>query len=124
MRKYKEILPVYADFGRRIRESRISSGLKCSALSKKAGVPEEEISAIEDGRRRPAGKTIDRLADALGVSRMWLLTGISPEIVNEQIKREELSASIMNSFIAGKIRFIDKNRTVEQVLEVESPAKA
>jgi transcriptional regulator with XRE-family HTH domain len=107
MRKNKEALPIYSDFGRRVREKRISAGMKCSGLAEKIGAAEDEVSAIEDGRGRPDSKTIDRIAGALDVSRLWLLTGLDQEVIGEQIKREGIIAAAMGSFIAGRERAAD-----------------
>jgi transcriptional regulator with XRE-family HTH domain len=87
-------------------------------LAGKAGVSPDDISAIEDGNVRPGRDTINLIAKALGVSRLWLLTGISPESVEEQIGRDELEVGISTSTPIGKARPVNKDRAMKQVPKV------
>lgn len=60
----------------RLREARERAGLSARALDEKAGITPGHTTLIESGRREsPAVETIRKLAEALGVSIDWLVTG-------------------------------------------------
>ena len=61
--------------GARIRRAREAKGMSQAKLAALVGVPSQSISAWERGEVVPGAKNILRLAEALGVSVDWLLTG-------------------------------------------------
>jgi tetratricopeptide (TPR) repeat protein len=65
-----------SEIGERVRQLRIARGLTQSKLGLDR-FSKEYISQIERGRARPAGATLEWLADRLGVDRPFLETGIS-----------------------------------------------
>ena len=60
---------------RRIRQRRKALTLTQAELGKLVGVGQSAVTAWEGGRNIPKGETAARLAEALGVSRDWLLYG-------------------------------------------------
>lgn len=63
----------------RLHEARCRAGLSARALDGKAGITVGHTALIESGRReRPAAETVRKLADALGVSIDWLVSGSPP----------------------------------------------
>lgn len=56
-----------AEFGRRLKELRLERGLSQEQLAHLAGLDRTYISSCEAGRRNVTLRTIDRLANALGV---------------------------------------------------------
>lgn len=60
---------------KRIKERRKEIGLSQEALGKKIGLTKGAISQWEVGATTPSGQNLYNLADALGVSAKWLLTG-------------------------------------------------
>lgn len=60
----------------RIRDARAASGLTLTAAAETAGITKAYLCDIGHGRKNnPSAETILRLADALGVSPAFLLTG-------------------------------------------------
>ncbi len=60
-------------FGRRLRETRIRSGMSQSDLEEISGIPKARLSRYENGHVAPSIQTLERLARALGVSEASLL---------------------------------------------------
>lgn len=58
----------------RVREARMRLGLSQGELSRISGYDRAVISRIESGRVSPNLRTLDRIADALGVETADLLT--------------------------------------------------
>lgn len=59
-------------FAARLRRLREQAGLSAYALARKAGITKQSYSALEAGKARPAGHTLDALARALGKKlRAW-----------------------------------------------------
>ncbi len=76
-----------------IKLARVRAGLTQEQLAERAGITENTISGIELGRHKPRGRTLFKLADALGVDVTELLEDAGPkgkaprsasEYVNEQ----------------------------------------
>lgn len=65
--------------GDRLREARQEKGMGQRSLARASGVSQGHISHAESGKRVELGPTVlSALADALGVSVDWLLTGEGP----------------------------------------------
>ena len=60
--------------GKRVREIRRQAGLTQPELGERAHMAAAEISKIENGRRTPTLETLDRLAQALGVTVISLVS--------------------------------------------------
>ena len=65
----------------RVRELRTGQNLTLKNLAEATGLSVSYLSDVERGRTNPSLKTVDLLADALGVSVNSLLTGV--EFVEE-----------------------------------------
>lgn len=61
--------------GKRIADLRRKRGLKQSALAKKLGLSASAVGMYEQGRREPSIPIIVALAEELGVTIDYLLTG-------------------------------------------------
>lgn len=61
--------------GARIRLARIEAGLSQQALANKVGAYQPDVSAWESDRRSLSLQTLAALADVLGKTADWLLTG-------------------------------------------------
>ena len=59
--------------GEEIRQRRKSRGLSISQLAKVSGVSQPYISQIENGDRVASVKTLNKLVNALGVSKLYSL---------------------------------------------------
>ena len=61
--------------GQRIRKRRDEMGITLTALAERSGVAKSYLSSLEnsDGSERPSGKTLYRIADALGTTMSDLL---------------------------------------------------
>jgi transcriptional regulator with XRE-family HTH domain len=60
-------------FGQRLRQTRIKGGLSQSDLEEISGIPKARLSRYENGHVAPSIQTLERLANALGVSEASLL---------------------------------------------------
>ena len=70
--------------GERIAQLRRNKGLSQAALAQALGLSTSTIAMYEQGRREPSVSIIIALADALGVTIDYLLTGQSPATDNPQ----------------------------------------
>lgn len=61
--------------GRRIRQKREALKLTQEQLAKSAGLTSQYVSIIEQDKRSPALSSLAKLADELGVSIDYLVTG-------------------------------------------------
>lgn len=60
------------DFGKKVEEARIVKRLTQKELADKAGVLQNTISRIENGRFNPGLDILQRIADALGMELGFL----------------------------------------------------
>ncbi|GBQ31136.1 helix-turn-helix domain-containing protein [Gluconacetobacter sacchari] len=67
------------EIGARIRERRDILGLTVAEVSRAIGLTKGAVSQYETGRACPKQEKIDALAEVLGTSREWLMTGHEPE---------------------------------------------
>ena len=63
------------EVGTRLRLARTERGLSMSALSRLSGVPDSQISNIENGKATLVRGTAGRLGEVLEVGVDWLLNG-------------------------------------------------
>jgi transcriptional regulator with XRE-family HTH domain len=73
-----------AHVGARIREARQALGLSQVELAERVRVSQPTIAHWEQGTHTPRQLALARLADALGVSRTWLMTGPAEPIARSQ----------------------------------------
>ena len=91
--------------GENIKYIRKSKGLTQKELAEKIGVTDSAITKYEKGDREPNWKTLNKIAEALGVT------------INDLVKNEE-KASNKNSI---GIRFLDRNKLPdkkEQIVKI------
>lgn len=76
--------------GIRIKEARGKRGLSQHDLALHLGITAGAVGQWETGDTRPTMTNFERMADVLGVSYQWLLTGDNPsETTRAQTKAEE-----------------------------------
>ena len=68
--------------GTRIRQKRVSGGLRQSELAKKAGISPSYLNLIEHNRRRIGGKTLLRIAQVLDVDAASLSEGAEAALLS------------------------------------------
>ncbi len=67
--------------GDRIRKIRLAGGWGQAELARRAGMSPQQLNNIERGRRSHLRfRTVDRLAEALGIPMFWFTTR-DPEII-------------------------------------------
>lgn len=86
------------EFGERLRVARANKGWSQVELADKSGVSQATISKIERGDQEQSVHT-PVLASTLGISALWLATGIDDTVV--QRGRERLGAMLENAAIAA-----------------------
>ena len=105
--------------GERIQRGRALKGLSRSALASLVGVTEGAIRSLEEGRSKDiSGSNVFPLADALGVSARWLITGSVSEEDKGTRCACEASGSIAN--LASRLSQVeeDKMRAALVLLDV------
>lgn len=65
-----------ATFGDRLAAARDAAGLSPAQLAKRVRVRPASLAAWEDDRAEPRAHALKALADTLGVSMKWLMTGV------------------------------------------------
>ena len=84
MRKQQSRLVL--DFGLAVRRARTTVGLSQQDLAKKAGVTFAHIGRMERGELSPRLDTCDRIAHALGMSLLQLLSAEPPRDTIKELK--------------------------------------
>lgn len=70
------VLMITIDFGNRIRELRIKTGLSQEKFALKIGMDRTYYASVESGKRNIALINIQKIADGLGVSLSELFTNL------------------------------------------------
>jgi transcriptional regulator with XRE-family HTH domain len=90
------------NLGDRIRKRREDLGITQSDLSKSVGTTPQHISVIEMGRRSPSIELLAKMAQELGVSVDFLISGkeviitdIVPAIRADKVLRNEIKRSLI-----------------------------
>jgi len=114
--------------GRKIRYYRLKSGLTCEELASKVGVTKTLISLYETGQREPNEESSKKIADALGVSWIKLLSRESDNLkfnhysfrkkqkaskTNIEILKEEIESKCADRISLLNILGISKNVTLK-----------
>lgn len=90
--------PKKVAFGVRVRTKREQKGFTQAELGRMIGLSENSVVQYETGRAVPKTANFERLAEALGVSSRYLLTGDVPEELSKAQTEPELKAlEIMRS---------------------------
>lgn len=78
------------DFKDRLKQARSNKGLSQSKLAGLVGVHVTNISRYERGENKPTSSVLSKLADALGVSADFLMSGSTNDVANASISDKEL----------------------------------
>lgn len=78
------------EFKDRIKQARIKKGLSQSDLAKAIGVHVTNISRYERGENRPTSDVLTKLANALGTTVDFLMSGSLNDLADTQIADKEL----------------------------------
>lgn len=90
--------PKKVAFGIRVRTKREQKGFTQAELGRMIGLSENSVVQYETGRAVPKTANFERLAEALGVSSRYLLTGDVPdELIKAQTEPEMKALEIMRS---------------------------
>lgn len=71
-------MDIQSQFGRNIERLRIDGGFSRAALASRSGMSSRYVARLEKGGGRPTLKTIEAVAEALGVEPRQLLKDIPP----------------------------------------------
>lgn len=78
----------YSVNGARIRETRLSKGIRSKDLAREAGISEGTLLAIEEGKRQATEGTLLSIAKALGIRADELLA-VGPAVPHRAPAEEE-----------------------------------
>jgi len=81
------------EFGRRLYQLMIARGWNQSELARKADLPRDSISTYIRGRTLPTPKSLQQMADALGVAPADILPNAIESAVDEDIPSIEMRVS-------------------------------
>lgn len=81
------------EFGRRLYREIIARGWNQSEMARQAGLPRDSISTYVRGRAFPTPKSLQKLADALGLSPIDLLPNSTESAIDEDIPALEIKVS-------------------------------
>ncbi|KAA8419969.1 helix-turn-helix domain-containing protein [Acetobacter pomorum] len=84
--------PKKVAFGIRVRIKREQKGFTQAELGRMIGLSENSVVQYETGRAVPKTANFERLAEALGVSSRYLLTGDVPDELSKAQTEPELKA--------------------------------
>ncbi|MFT8308525.1 helix-turn-helix domain-containing protein [Acetobacter malorum] len=84
--------PKKVAFGVRVRTKREQRGFTQAELGRMIGLSENSVVQYETGRAVPKSANFQRLAEALGVSSRYLLTGDAPDEITKAQTEPELKA--------------------------------
>lgn len=110
------------DAGQQLRAWRTHLGLKQGDLEQKAGLSHNSVSRIETGTVSPRLETLERLAEALGISVEQMQFKSPPAVVRETPDRDvETLMSRLASLPEGKrTRLIEALQTLVDLADNES----
>ena len=105
--------------GNRIRKRRQELGLPQRVLAQALGVTPQHISVIEQGKRAPSLSSLAKLADELGVTMDYLVTGRENSIIDSvvAIKADtQLSLESKNclTFLVGELQKVNNHDSRER----------
>ena len=78
------------DFKDRLKQARTNKGLSQSKLADIVGVHVTNISRYERGENKPTSSVLSKLAEGLGVSADFLMSGSTDDVANASISDREL----------------------------------
>jgi transcriptional regulator with XRE-family HTH domain len=100
-------------FGQRLKKTRQDKGLSQSELGKMVDVHYTQIGRYESKGAKPAGDVFSRIANVLGVTSDYLMSGSSQEQAQNTLKDREL----LNQFQRVEELPNDKKNIVKELLE-------
>lgn len=59
--------------GQRVREYRLTKGLRLKAFAAQIGISQGSLSDIENGKTRPSANTVVSIVQSTGINPAWLL---------------------------------------------------
>lgn len=99
----------HMEWWQRLDQRRHELGLSGADLSRKSGVPYASIAKYLKGTTdQPRGNVADRLAEAVGKTKLWLLEGIEPDEVGLSASARLVPVAIAGTVEAGTFREVDE----------------
>jgi transcriptional regulator with XRE-family HTH domain len=99
------------EFARRLRELRDQRGLSQTDLAKRVGVHYTHIGRYEAGRANPTAETLRSLAESLGVTTDYLMSGATSEMATARLTDRDLLAQFQ-----AVERLLDEDKAVVKKL--------
>lgn len=84
------IRPVTQSFGERIRGLRLGSNMTQDQLASRLGVSRSAIAQWESGRIDPLRKNLQRIAEVLNTSHVYLATGQTGKLLDDELSLIQL----------------------------------
>lgn len=108
--------------GQQLRAWRISLGLKQGDLEQKAGLSHNSVSRIETGAVSPRLETLERLAEAMGISVEQMQFRSPPAMVRETRNDDvnSLMRRVMAMPEAKRVRLLGALNTLVDLADAES----
>lgn len=97
------------EWWQRLDARRTELGYTGMDLSRRSGVPYASIAKYLKGATdQPRGHIVDRLAQAIGKSKLWLLEGIEPDEIEASPTTRLVPVAIAGTVEAGTFREVDE----------------
>ncbi|CTQ48748.1 short-chain fatty acyl-CoA regulator family protein [Jannaschia donghaensis] len=109
--------------GRRIRERRLSLGLKQAALATTVGISPSYLNLIEHNRRAIGGALLTRLAEALGSDRAALAEGGDSALI-EAVQAAGAAGGVAEGPLADAATLAQQHPAWARLIEAQAEAMA
>ncbi len=122
---------------KRIKATRVSLGLSQAILAEKTGVSQPTVANWENGSHVPRQGVLEKIADELGVSSLWLLSGTregddipaslylrTPIRHIPVFRKDELKSEIQSSIPIGYLPYASQHSNLFGLLERQADTKA
>lgn len=99
--------------GDRIKSVREKHSLSTTAFAKNLEISQPSLTGLENNKSEPRAKTIIALIEKFGVDPMWLLTGKTAHVIQNQtaLKIGQLADTLSNEIQQNILFLIQKIKT-------------
>lgn len=101
------------NFGKRLTKARTEKGFSQTELGEIVGVHYTQIGRYEKKGVVPAGDVLSKIANALGVSADYLMSGTTNDLANSTLNDKELIALFKRLEVLPK----DKKKVVKDLMD-------
>jgi transcriptional regulator with XRE-family HTH domain len=107
--------------GDRIKSVREKHNLSTTAFAKNLEISQPSLTGLENNKSEPRAKTIIALIEKFGVDPMWLLTGRTAHVIQNQtsLKIGQLADTLSNESQNTILKIVRREALLERILKDE-----